>query len=146
MLPIKDCVCFTWVVVGCAKLSSFICMFTSMIAACDRVFALCSVWFGSVARGLCVCVVYFTYRTNLHPTDCVYVQVCDCTVSLSRFVCQCTVCPLYVCCRGDGWGERDLLSRATLTHMASEACAPFNCTAFSQVTMDVVGARQSGDA
>lgn len=51
----------------------------------------------------------------------------------------CARCGGCACCRGDGWGDRDLPSQAALTHMASEACAPFNCTASSQV---MVGGRR----
>lgn len=54
--------------------------------------------------------------------------VCDCRVDSSGFVChvQITVSLL----QRNGWGG-DLPSQTELTHLASEACAPFNCTASS---------------
>lgn len=48
-------------------------------------------------------------------------------------VCVCVCAHVYVVQMGVDEKARDLPSQAPLTHMASEACASFNCTASSQV-------------
>lgn len=109
----------------------------------------CSVLCVSVC--VCLCLLCTAHRVNLSLRSSAFACVCLCVRMrlYSKLIWVCVPVHARVCvcvCCWDGWEERDLLSQAALTHMASEACAPFNCTASSQVTMGGAGARQQGDA